>query len=428
MTAPATVALAADPALPHRDVLLDVDAMRERLSSVLGIGARAAVGSMTLVRVNYQVGRSMRAVYRAEIGDVTQTIAARMFSGAKSGEVYRRSDPLSPTAVAIRGVAHDEAAGTVFWVFPNDRKITALEAVLDPSMRVPGVDARSITKRLVAYAPEKSATLVCDAGDRKPVAYAKVTAAYQAKRDCDTYASLHAGLDPMDARLRLPRPLGYTATHRTLWLEAIHGRRLAECDDQQEIADLERLGAAVAAFHGLRVPDAPRFDRFSASNLADDATIVRTIRPDVAPVIDDLAQRLIATIPADRNFACLHGDLHPKNAILCADRLALIDVEDVATGPAAADLGSMIASLLYRRETGDLSRQAYWSRLVSFLVGYTAHRCLPSRASLAWHTAAALFVERAARAVTRIRPLGLAHLSALLAIAHSLLDAELEAL
>jgi aminoglycoside phosphotransferase (APT) family kinase protein len=378
--------------------------------------------------VNYQVGRSLRAVYRFEIGDVTHTVAARMFSGAKSADVYRRSNTTTPVAAAIRGVAHDEAAGTVFWVFPNDRKIAALEAVLDPSTRVPGIGARFVTKRLVAYAPEKAATLVCEASDHAPIAYAKVTAAHQARRDYDTYTHLHARLDPMNARLRLPRPLAYSAAHRTLWLEAIHGRRMAESEDQQEIADLAQLGAAVATFHRLSAPDAPRFDRFSPSNLVDDATIVRAIRPDVAPLIDDLSQRLIATIPGEVDVVCLHGDLHPKNAILCADRLALIDVEDVATGPAAADLGSIIASLLYRRDTGDLSHRAYWSRLVSFLVGYTAHRALPPRSSLVWHAAAALFIERVARAVTRIRPLGLAHLPALLSTAHSLLDGELEGL
>jgi aminoglycoside phosphotransferase (APT) family kinase protein len=427
MTITSNVKLAPDSALPYRDVLLEPAAMRERLGPALGIDMQAGLGELSVARVNYQVGKSLRTVYRADIGGTERTIAARMFGGAKSADVYLRCAPGAKAVAMLRGIAHDPEIGAVYWVFPNDRKIASLQAVLDPSMTVPGIGRVPVRKRLVAYAPEKSATFACEDSREVPIAYAKVAAAHQAERDYNTYSSLRAALDPDNPSLCLPAPLGYSSAQRTLWLEALPGRRMAESRGDDEIADLERLGAAVAAFHGLAMPDVPRFDRFAAEQLANDASIMRSGRPDAADAIDHLAARLTATAAATHVQACLHGDLHPKNAIIRSDRVALIDVEDAGLGATAADIASLLAALVYRRETGELSAAGCRARAEAFLVGYRSHRDLPRRESLAWHTAAALFVERAARAITRVRPLGLEHFPALLATSERLLDRGLEA-
>jgi tRNA A-37 threonylcarbamoyl transferase component Bud32 len=423
--------LAPDPSLPYRDELLDVSGMRERLSSLLVGGTDSRIGSLAAARVNYSAGRTVRAVYRAEIDGVTQTIAARMFAAtAKSGDVYRRSLPHSAPVASLRGVVHDGSISSVFWVFPNDRKIGSLEAAMHPSLSARAIHTRStVSTRLVAYAPEKAATLVCEAADKRAIAYLKVSADDQALRDRDTYDALRSRLDTRDTALRLPAPLAFSNRRRTLWLEAIDGRRIAaSLGDEVEIADLERLGAAVAVFHRLAAPGVPPFDRFSPPHLAADAALIRLVRPDVGVAVDTLAARLIKAAVADRDLACLHGDLHPKNAIACGNRMALIDVESAAMGPAAADLGSLLAGLVYRRETGRLSPDAFRARGHACLAGYASRRRLPAAASLAWHTAAALFRERAARAVKRIRPLGLQSMPALLSAAEHLLDRGLEAL
>ena len=426
MTITSTVKLAPDQALPYRDLLLDPQTMRGLLASALGIHP-ADIGEPAIARVNYQVARSMGTVYRVIVGGDEHTIAARMFAGDTSAEVYRRSALDAKEVAGMRGIAHDVTIGTVYWVLPNDRTIASLPAVLDPATPVPGVDPGvPVRKRLVAYAPERSATLVCEDGGGTAVAYARVAAAHGAERDFNTYTSLRAALDPLNPWLCLPAPLAYASAHRTLWLEALSGRRIAESHGDDEIADLERLGAAVAAFHGLAMPDAPRFDRFAPEQLARDASIMRISRPDVADAVEHLAARLTATAGATDGHACLHGDLDPGNAIVRSDRVALVDVEDAGIGEPAADIASPLAGLLYRRETGEVSRAQCRSRAEAFLVGYRAHRVLPRRESLAWHTAAALFIERAARAVTRIRPLGLEHFPALLATSEALLDRGLE--
>ncbi|HKB10465.1 MAG TPA: aminoglycoside phosphotransferase family protein [Vicinamibacterales bacterium] len=417
----AAAAIVPDPALPQRDVLFDTAAMRS-LFEAFGRCAPARVDAVTLVRVNYQVGKSVRVVYRALLDGGTHTVAARMFRGGKSAEQHARACATAFDVGHLRGVLRAPALESVLWLFPNDRKLDTLRSVLDPALLVPGAAAPAAVKRLAAYAPEKSATLACEDADGRPLAYAKVTASYQAARDYDTYGALRAALPPNDRWLRLPAPLAFDSARRTLWLEAIGGRRLADRAWHDGVDDLRQLGGAVARFHRLPADRAPAFDRFSAARLTRDADIVRSARPDVMFEVDTLVATLIATAPAEDETACLHGDIHPKNAIACGDRLALIDVEDVAAGPRAADIGSLIASLLYLREGQRLTGVTCAACVRAFLAGYGSVAAVPEPSALAWHAAAALFIERASRAVTRLRPLGLTHLPQLLGASQHLLD------
>jgi len=413
------ISLTPDPALPSRDVLLDETAVSHVLAA-LGPDHDAHVSACVLARVNYQVGKSLRATFRIVVDDQPHTIAARMFREGRSGDAYDRTAARAQACGDLHGVVHVPELESVFWLFPNDRKITTLIPLLAASP--PATEA----PRLVAYAPEKSATLVYVDSDERPIAYAKVAAAYQAARDYATYNDLLAALRPSNRWLELPVPIAYSSEFRTMWLEAVHGRRLSDSDCTDNPDDLRAFGSAVAVFHLLSAPSAPRFGRFSSSRLVGDAAVIGSVRPDVAHAVDDLARRLAATVPRDDDIVCLHGDLHPKNAIRDCDRLALIDVEDVAIGPAAADLASVIAGFLYLHASGTLTR-ARFSRIVgAFLTGYADVRPLPDAGSLRWHTAAALFIERASRAVTRIRPLGLAHLDRLLRDAVRVLDREIE--
>jgi Ser/Thr protein kinase RdoA (MazF antagonist) len=115
--------------------------------------------------------------------------------------------------------------------------------------------------------------------------------------------------------------------------------------------------------------------------------------------------------------------VHLKNGLLQARRIALIDLDQVGVGPAAADLGSAIAGMRFNALVGD--ETARGERLQQALLdGYASLRELPDRDALRWHTAAALLSERALRSVNRIRPDGLAHLGAVIADARAVLRGE----
>lgn len=417
--------LAPDPVLPQRDVLLDAEAMRDRLSCVMGGFDRIAIDHCERVRVNYELGKSLRVLYRVRTNGTHQYVASRMFREGRSASAFAAADGAGQHGCGLRAVAHDPPLETIYWSFPNDRRIKALPLLVTPTPEV----ARFVpggweSSEIVAYAPEKTATAACTNRDGRVAAFVKVASAEQTERDCRYYDALKATLSEDDPHLMIPAPLGFSAAHRMLWLEVVHGRRVDE--DGDWTGDARALGSAVARFHRCHVPDAPPFARFDPDHLARAGHIVASVRPDLADATAALLKDFGTHAILDDPPVCLHGDLHPKNAFVCGTRVALLDVEDLARGPAACDIGSFLGALEYCQLTDALPHQSYAERGAAFLAGYGLVSHLPDPCALAWHTAAALFVERAVRAVTRIRPSGLTHLPALIARASQILNRGLD--
>jgi Ser/Thr protein kinase RdoA (MazF antagonist) len=418
--------LTPDPAVPQRDALLDPRVVADRLGRLLGIDGPVVIERCERLRVNYQIGKSLRVLHRVEAAGKSWTIAARMFRngrGERADEEVRQS---SVPCGVVRPIFYDVRLHTVFWVFPNDRKITGLAALANGSLSSNGsLPVAWKASRLVAYAPEKSATLACVDDNGAAVAYAKFFAGDEGERHFSTYRALSAAAERHPS-VRLPRALAYVREHRVLIVEAIAGRRMADqAVDVHATGDAARLGTALAGFHALTHADPRPFTRFAGDRLIDARRLVARVRPDVTALADVLVRELIARRAAGEHDGdapvCLHGDVHPKNAIITDRTVALIDVEDLAIGPAAADLGSFLALLLYLRRGARLDDARHDGAARAFLSGYASVRPLPPPAALRWHTAAALLVERALRAVTRVRPLGLLHLPELLNDAHALL-------
>jgi aminoglycoside phosphotransferase len=374
------------------------------------------------LRVNYQIGKSLRVVHRVDAGGASWTISARAFRDGRGARAYQEARGATPLCPGVTPVFYDAELDTVFWVFPNDRKLVGLAAVSSGELSSSdGLPLVWQSTRLMAYAPEKSATLACLDDHRAVVAYAKVSAHDQTEHDYRRYRALEKTVDS-NPYLRLPRALAYLPSHRLLLIEAIGGRRMDDPTGGKAVDDAARFGAALAALHALKPPDAPALTRFAADRLIEARRLVIRVRPDVADLVDALAGDLMSRQPDEPEVpVCLHGDVHPKNAIVTDREIALIDVEDLAVGPAAADLGSFLASLLYLRRGGRLTTGTHDAVAYAFLSGYASVRPLPTRTALRWHTSAALLIERILRAVTRVRPLGLVHLPDLLRDARGLL-------
>jgi len=423
MSVSAATWLAPDSAVPQRDALLDTRVVADRIGRLIGVGGPTPIERCERLRVNYQIGKSLRVVHRVEAARENWTIAARTYRDDRGERAFDEARAAAVRCGEVRPVFYDANLNTVFWVFPNDRKIKGLPALANSRLLSAGALPRQWTScRLMAYAPEKSATVACldDAG--AVVAYAKCFAGDDGARDYAMYQALNQSAD-RSPHVRLPRPLAYVPRCRVLIVEAIAGRRMADlAGDADAIEDAARLGTALAGFHGL-TPIEPRpFTRFANDRLLEARRLIACVRPDVANLAEALMRELIAR-RRDRSEppSCLHGDVHPKNAIVADGLVVLIDVEDLAVGPASADLGSFLAALIYLRRGERITADRYKAMAHAFLSGYTSVRELPSLAGLMWHTAAALLVERVLRAVTRVRPLGLLHLPELLGDAHALL-------
>jgi Ser/Thr protein kinase RdoA (MazF antagonist) len=279
---------------------------------------------------------------------------------------------------------------------------------------------------VITYAPEKTATAACLDADGRITSYVKVAAAGQALRDCGYYDAVRSSLAPDDPYLAVPEPLAFSAAHRMLWLEAIPGHRPGT-DEMTATADFQRMGAGVARFHAFVVREAPPFTRFDVTHLVNAARILAAIRPDLQTVAHALSARLIDSAVVPGESVCLHGDLDPKNSVVCDQRIGLFDLEDRASGPAAADIGTLVSALEYARAVEAVAPSVISERRAGFLDGYAAVSPLPDTQSLAWHTAASLFVDRATRAVTRIRPVGLEQLPVLLDRASAILTEGIDA-
>jgi tRNA A-37 threonylcarbamoyl transferase component Bud32 len=424
MTPSATMLLARDAALPQRDALLDTGVVAGRIGRLMSAAGPVTIERCDRLRVNYQIGKSLRVLHRVDVAGTSWTISARAFRDGRGHRACHEARAGALPCDGVRPVFHDAELDTVFWVFPNDRKISRLAAVasgdLSPRDGLPLVWQSA---RLMAYAPEKSATLACLDERGRIVAYAKVSAHDQTERDYHRYRALQESVtrNPRNPHLRLPRALAYLPNYRLLLLEAIDGRRMDDATGARKVQDATRFGAALAAFHELTPRGAPGLTRFASDRLIEARRLVAHVRPDVEDLADALVCDLISRPPDATELVCLHGDVHPKNAIVTDREIALIDVEDLATGPAAADLGSFLAGLLYLWRGARLAAETHDTVASAFLVGYASVRPLPTRAALRWYTSAALLIERILRALTRVRPLGLLHLPELLGDARALL-------
>jgi Ser/Thr protein kinase RdoA (MazF antagonist) len=425
----ATVAttLAPDPALPARDVLLDDEEMAQRLADLMGTDGPADVERYGRGRVKYRVGESLRVVHELEIAGATWLVASRTFRDGRSQSVYERALDGARPAGPLRAVAHDPELETVFWTFPNDRKIATLPSLSPATDTISQLLGRPIARTvLAAYAPEKSATAACfDEPAGRPVAYAKVFA------DAGELAASHAAhtavfdqLGTGHSALRVPAVLASSEEDRLLVVEAIEGRRIDTLRGPEHLEAMRRFGAALATLHSLPAPAAlRRFVRLDPAHQPPAAEVIGRARPDVAVAAAHLAGELAGAAPATGEHVCLHGDVHLKNGLLQGRRVALIDLDQAGRGPAAADLGSAMAGLRYHALVTD--ETARGERLQQALLdGYAVLRELPDPDTLRWHFAAALLSERALRAVNRIRPDGLAHLGAVLADARAALRGE----
>ena len=412
--------LAPDALLPQRDVLLDAEAMRDRLADLLG----APVGDVERIRVKYRVGESLRVVYRLTAAGRERIVACRTFGPGLAGSAHAKGLAAAPDLGGVRAVALDAELETVFWTFPHDRKLRSL-AALDPAS---GIVAELLGRapaaiELAAYAPEKCAVAACLDERGEPFAYAKVYGgAAEAAVAHDVHAALFRATGADHPVLGLPRPLAVAGD--VVAVEPVFGRRADELDGAQRLGAARRLGAAVATFHELPAPDGLEpFTRLEAHRQRTAADVIARGRPDVAGLAGRLADALETAAPADPGpDVCLHGDVHLQNAIDQQHRVAMIDLDQVSLGPAAAELGSVLAGMRFHALlAGDATRAADQRQAV--LEGYAAVRPLPEADVLAWHVAAAGLSERALRTVNRLRPEGLARLDDILADALSVLEA-----
>jgi Ser/Thr protein kinase RdoA (MazF antagonist) len=206
-----------------------------------------------------------------------------------------------------------------------------------------------------------------------------------------------------------------------LVLEPLPGRRLDGLPPAELGPALRALGAGLATLHDVRPLPVRRFDRLDPDRLVQAVSLIGRVRPDcrrVAAAV--LAQLVKRSAHAGGDPVHVHGDANLRNALLDGDRIALVDLEDAAAGPAAADLGFVLAGLLAARAQDKLAAAEQEALTAALLGGYGEAGRMPASPALRWHTAASVLARVAVPAVGRVRPAVLARLERLLRAAEEL--------
>ena len=386
-----TPLLALDPALPQRDLLLDETLMTEYLSHLV----QYRIEDCERLRTKYRVGTSLRVLYEVSGNGRAYRIAARAF----------------PRTRKVPNQINAPELNTTFWIFPHDRKIKNLAVLSNIPDDLRNIEGRTWkTSCIVAHAPEKSVTAQCLNENEQIIAYAKIYAGDEGRRIFETYKAA-------TGKVQIPRPIAHSETHHLLLLESIAGVPLSTVAGSEDA--FFRLGKALRNLHHIDPPSSlPRHTRLTPEAVARASASISQARPDVADLVQRLSAKLIAEYTHGKPVF-LHGDVHPKNIFLNEKNLFLLDLDQAATGPAAADLGSVIAGLYCDACTGSRTWNEASILKRALLIGYDAS---PHSHELRWHTAAALLQERALRSVTRIRTTTLQKLPELLRTAEAVLN------
>jgi len=419
-----SISLIADHVLPQRDLLLDPDSMASLFSRELGVDGRIVVDSCEHLRTTYHAGESLRVAYRVSAAGRSCVVAGRAFPQGGSRKSFEQERPKITDCAPFRPIFHHADTESIFWTFPNDRKIANLHLLVDIPRELAALfPSPWVRSSVMAYAPENCATAQCLSAQNDLLAYAKIYADDHNQTCFRTYTALRQSAAASDLEIHFPEVVYHSSQHHILVLQALRGRRMADLQGRELFGAFARLGQALALLHSLPAPaHLSAFSRFTNSHMQLAASSIGLVRPDLAQQAAELCNALcVQKQELNEASVCLHGDVHPKNGILLDKGIALIDFDQASLGPPAADLGSLLAALRYERHIGLLTETAERSLADTFLAGYQQMGMLPGPESLRWHVAAALFAERSFRSVSRIRLPGLQCLHELLTDAQCLL-------
>ena len=326
------------------------------------------------VNAKYRVGDSLRVVYRLEAGGASaHRRRAHVRRPQRERLPARRGRTPCPRRATLPAVLHAPELETVFWTFPNDRRLAGLR-LLDG-----GSDALD---RLVGQPgrPHAAGGLRARArGDRRVPRRRRPRARLRegplgrrGARARQRRGGRGRGRPGRSAPAAAARARGLAARRRARARAAARRRRL------DGLAGAE-LGSGAARARRrrsrrcTRVRPLPprRFDRL-------DAGAPRARRRGARPRPPGLPRRGRGACSSGcgarrrRRASRSTSTATRTSATRCstAAAIALVDLEDAAAGPAAADLGFVLAGLLAARAQGRIDAAEHAALAAALLGGY----------------------------------------------------------
>jgi hypothetical protein len=297
-------------------------------------------------------------------------------------EVFARPPLVAPA----RPVTAGEVGFVVATRFPADDGLPTLPAVL----------AEAAPATVLRYHPGRRCTIHCPARNM----FAKVFADARGEAIHATAVALFEASRAGGLGFAVARPERYDAGTRACWQEEAAGAPVTERLRAGDAALTGRIGAAVASLGAAAVSPRAVFDARAQLDRTERHLDELAAR---VPLLADDAATLLARL-ADLHAAAGDGSLRPIHGApragqwLDADgRLALLDFDRAALGPAEHDAAAFVADL----DAEDPDRVPVEQLTAAFVAGFESvagpldpRRLAACRAQ--WHVAKAL---RAARAV-----------------------------
>ena len=237
---------------------------------------------------------------------------------------------------------------TVLYGFPNDARLRRLRWYIDPlklkrslaDLTEPAerISGRRTSVEVLRYKPERRVVTRVDLATTDGLSRSLLVR-YGTRREAARVAAIAAHLRRNE--VATPAPIAQLEDNRVAVDQFIEGDQLRDVV-RNVGADSTEFATALVRFHTTPAPGL-------TEHRSPDTDLEKAIRglagltawaPSLGGEAAALAECLTAKLPADNGPGMLlHGDLHAKNILVHRGVTSFVDLERVAVGPAAIDLG-----------------------------------------------------------------------------------------
>lgn len=333
--------------------------------------AKTAALLQTAFLEGYQEQRPLPASYRIQhICHLALLLTEpfRMQSPAWQGKVIALMESIEARLAAAPASVTDTALPHLADALDTDGAAALLRQQAGLTLTGPPALYRHKTgkRALIRYACQ------ADDGTARPLLGKMRSAGRDVKTPALHNALRAAGLDEAGP-VGIPRVIDLTNHWKMWFMEEVPGTCLRDLQDDTQTNAFTRTGAALAHLHGCGVaPDKSWTHAQELHVLTTALGNAGTALPSRQPQLQALvaqARHLLATLPAE-NPTCIHRDFYPDQVIVDTDHIWFVDLDLVALGDPAIDVGNFLAHLAEYaiRTTGSV--RASQRLEAAFLRGY----------------------------------------------------------
>ncbi len=365
-----------DPDIPGLRLLLDADAFGHKVAQHW---PQLVLTRIEALQVRYERGRQCLAAFRLH----TERSIIRVYAKA----YHRDIAPMELLeAKAKRYAAGDEGMtvrilsdfGLVIYASPNDKALSMLIHTYDPDQLYDLL--RSIFPlqptwwngqlKTIGYSPERClvTTLVAQNSSRAIIKF-YATETYHELIDRNQSLCAITGIG-------LPNILGHSHEYHAIGFEWLPGMLLNKVmmrEDKNSLIALRMTGKALARFHqeaNGKVEQILDHDSHT-STLQQQAEQLSSLSDYLRAPANELAKILSERLHQEEVISnVIHGSFHYRHALVSKNGISILDLDTLALGDPASDLGHFIAQLERNSLRGILSPEHTKQFSLAFLKGY----------------------------------------------------------